>query len=70
MTWRRLAGLIEVLPAVQAIADRAYDADRQHNVIVDQGGEPVIPSRRHSKHRHGYDKIATRTARESILSQF
>jgi transposase len=29
-------------------------------VILDQGGEPVIPPRRHRKHQHRYDRIAYR----------
>lgn len=50
-------GLIEGLPANYVIADRAYDADRLHDIILDQGGEPVIPPRRHRKHQHRYDQI-------------
>lgn len=52
--------LVRGLPAQQVIADRAYDADRLHDLILDQGGEPVIPPRRHRKHQHRYDRIATR----------
>ena len=51
-------GLVEGLATGQVIADRAYDADRLHDVILDQGGEPVIPPRRHRKYQHSYDKIA------------
>ncbi len=29
-----------------------------HDIILDHGGEPVIPPRRHRKHQHAYDKIA------------
>ncbi len=50
--------LIEGLSATQVIADRAYDAHQLHDIILDQGGEPVIPPRRHRKHQHAYDKIA------------
>ena len=50
--------LVRDLPAEQLIADRAYDADSLHDLILDQGGEPVIPPRRHRKHQHRYDKIA------------
>ena len=39
-------------------ADRAYDADSRHDLILDQGGEPVVPPRRHRKHQHVYDRIA------------
>jgi len=51
-------GLVEGIGVGQVIADRAYDADRLHDVILDQGGEPVIPPRRHRKYQHSYDKIA------------
>lgn len=51
-------GLVEGLAASQVIADRAYDADRLHDVVLDQGGEPVIPPRRHRKYQHSYDKLA------------
>lgn len=44
-----------LLPAPQVIADRAYDADRLHDLILEQGGEPIIPSHRHRKHKHRYD---------------
>ncbi|MDF2998567.1 MAG: Transposase insH for insertion sequence element, partial [Xanthobacteraceae bacterium] len=50
--------LVRDLPAAQLIADRAYDADSLHDLILDQGGEPLIPPRRHRKHQHRYDKIA------------
>ncbi|MGB8739960.1 MAG: transposase, partial [Xanthobacteraceae bacterium] len=29
-----------------------------HDIILDQGGEPVIPPRRHHKHQHAHDKNA------------
>ena len=50
--------LVRGLPAGQVLADRAYDADRLHDLILDQGGQPVIPPRRHRKHQHRYDRIA------------
>jgi len=50
--------LIEGLPAKQLIADRAYDADSLHDIVLEQGGEPVIPPRRHRRHQHRYDCIA------------
>jgi transposase len=50
--------LLEGLPAGQVIADRAYDAHRLYDVILDQGGEPVIPPRRHRKYQHAYDRTA------------
>jgi transposase len=50
--------LIRGLPASKVLADRAYDADSLHDLILDQGGEPVIPPRRHRKYQHSYDRIA------------
>jgi transposase len=50
--------LIQGLSAARVIADRAYDSHRLHDIILDQGGEPVIPPRRHRRHQHPYDKIA------------
>ena len=50
--------LIEGLGGEKVIADRAYDADRLCDIITDQGGEPVIPPRRHRKHQRNYDRIA------------
>lgn len=50
--------LIRGLRGQQVLADRAYDADSLHDVILDQGGEPVIPPRRHRKYQHRYDRIA------------
>jgi transposase len=50
--------LVAGLARGKVIADRAYDADRLYDVILDEGGEPVIPPRRHRKYQHGYDKLA------------
>ena len=50
--------LINGLNAEQVIADRAYDADRLYDLILEQGGEPVIPPRRHRKYQHAYDVLA------------
>ena len=50
--------LIRGLKADQVIADRAYDAASLHDVILEQGGEPVIPPRRHRKFQHSYDLFA------------
>lgn len=50
--------LICGLYAKQVLADRAYDADKLHDIILDQGDEPVIPPRRHRKFQHAYDHIA------------
>lgn len=48
--------LIVGLHAEHVIADRAYDADNLMDTILDQGGKPVIPPRRHRRHRHRYNK--------------
>ena len=48
--------LIEGLPAQHVLADRAYDADNLFDKILDQGGEVVIPPRRHRRFQHAYDK--------------
>ena len=50
--------LIRGLKAERVLADRAYDAHSLHDVILEQGGEPVIPPRRHRKFQHAYDRIA------------
>lgn len=50
--------LIRGLPAERVIADRAYDADSLCDLIRAQGGEPVIPPRRHRSIRRHYDVIA------------
>jgi len=39
--------LIRGIPADKVLADRAYDADSLHDLIYEQGSEPVIPPRRH-----------------------
>ena len=50
--------LIRGLDAKQVLADRAYDANSLYDLIHEQGGQPVIPPRRHRKHQHKYDRIA------------
>lgn len=50
--------LIRGLPAGKVLADRAYDANALHDIILAQGGEPVIPPRRHRRYQHRYDRIA------------
>ena len=52
--------LVKGLAAKKLLADRAYDADSLHDIILQQGGEPVIPPRSHRKHQHRYDTIAYR----------
>ena len=50
--------LIRGLKARQVLADRAYDADSLHDLILEQGGQPVIPPRRHRRHQHSFDRLA------------
>jgi len=47
--------LIHGVAAENVLADKAYDADRLYRKIIDQGGDPVIPPRRHRKRHHAYD---------------
>ena len=46
--------LILGIPARQVLADRAYDADSLCDLIRAQGGDPVIPPRRHRSIRRPY----------------
>lgn len=48
--------LVDGIKPGAVLADRAYDADRLMDAILDTGAEPVIPPRRHRKHQHVYDK--------------
>lgn len=48
--------LIEGLPAQNVLADKAYDANRLFNLVIDQGGDPVVPPKRNRKRQHAYDK--------------
>ena len=50
--------LIDGFAAGQALADKAYDANSLCEKIEAQGGEVVIPSRRHRKVQREYDRIA------------
>jgi len=50
--------LLRGLHAPQVLADRAYDADSLCDLIREQGGQPVIPPRRHRSIRRPYDAIA------------
>jgi transposase len=49
-------GLIDGLAAENVIADKAYDADPLFEKVIQQGGDPVIPPRRHRKRQHAYDE--------------
>jgi transposase len=48
--------LIDGVEAENVLADKAYDADLLFQKIIDQGGDPVIPPRRHRKRKHAYDR--------------
>ncbi len=48
--------MIQGLAAAEVLADKAYDANRLHDLIIQQGGDPVIPPRRHRKRQHAYDR--------------
>lgn len=52
--------LVAGLASGKVIADRAYDDDSLHDFVLNEGGEPVIPPRRHRKYQHHSDKIAYR----------
>ncbi|WP_156953435.1 IS5 family transposase [Aquamicrobium defluvii] len=52
--------LIAGIASGNVMADRAYDADSLHEIILAEGGKPVIPPRRHRKYQHRYDRIAYR----------
>ncbi|AAK23189.1 ISCc1, transposase OrfB [Caulobacter vibrioides CB15] len=49
--------LIDGLAAQNVLADKAYDADRLYEKIIAQGGDPVVPPRRHRKRQHAYDAV-------------
>ena len=49
--------LIAGVRATAVIGDRAYDADRLHDAVLESGAEPVIPPRRHRRSPHAYDKV-------------
>ena len=53
---RRAEDLIEGLSPGHVLADRAYDADRFHDAILEAGATPVIPPKRNRRVQHGYDK--------------
>ncbi len=48
--------LIDGVAAENLIADKAYDANRLFQKIIDQGGDPVIPPKRNRKRQHAYDR--------------
>lgn len=64
--------LIRGIPAEKVLADRAYDADSLHDLIYEQGGQPVIPPRRHRKYQHTpkpLDKNIVKPAPASVHGQ-
>ena len=50
--------LIRGLHAHKVLADRAYDANRFHDAILDQGSEPVIPAKSSRRFQHIHDRAA------------
>lgn len=48
--------LIDGLAAENVIADKAYDGKRLYDKVIAQGGDPVVPPRRHRKRKHAYDQ--------------
>jgi putative transposase len=52
---QRGEALIQGLDADHVLADKAYDADRLRNAIVEAGATPVIPPKRNRRVQHPYD---------------
>lgn len=52
----RAQDLIKGYSPGAVLADRAYDADRFHDAILEAGAEPVIPPRRYRRFKHAYDR--------------
>jgi transposase len=48
--------LIDGVAAEYVLADKAYDADKLFQKVIDQGGDPVVPPKRNRKRQHAYDK--------------
>jgi transposase len=48
--------LIDGVAAENVLADKAYDADRLYQKVIDQGGDPVVPPKRNRKQQHAYDR--------------
>ena len=48
--------LIDGVAAEYLLADKAYDADKLFQKVIDQGGDPVVPPKRNRKRQHAYDK--------------
>ncbi len=60
--------LIDGIKPGAVLADRAYDADRLMDAILDAGAEPLIPPRRHRKHQHAHDKTLHRE--RNVIERF
>lgn len=52
---KQACDMIAGFSSTYVIADRAYDADRLKDRILDAGSIPVIPPRRHRRFQHHYD---------------
>jgi putative transposase len=48
--------LIGGLAPGHVLADKAYDADRFHDAILQAGAQVVIPPKRNRRVQHGYDR--------------
>lgn len=53
---QRAAALIAGLSPGHVLADKAYDADRLHDAILEAGATPVIPPKRNRRVQHAYDR--------------
>ena len=60
--------LIDGIKPDAVLADRAYDADRLVDAILDAGVEPVIPPRRYRKHQHTHNKALCKDG--NVIEQF
>jgi putative transposase len=52
---KALASTSSTSSAVAVLADKAYDADRFHDAILEAGAIPVIPPKRNRRVQHAYD---------------
>uniref|UniRef100_B0SX72 ISCc1, transposase OrfB n=1 Tax=Caulobacter sp. (strain K31) TaxID=366602 RepID=B0SX72_CAUSK len=66
---QRAQALIEGLAPEHVLADKAYDADRFHETILDTGAEVVIAPKRNRRVQHGYDRDIYKE-RNLILPRF
>jgi transposase len=61
--------LIDGLAAENVIADKAYDVDSLFLKVIEQGGDPVVPPRRHRKRQHAYDLYKERNRVENFFKR-